>query len=169
CGPKPVASSRSMRDNTRRRRTAADSLPGGTCMPVETKRSARGPIRPARDEARRWYELLHMGRTLDEKAPNYLKQGLGWSYHAPNAGHDGIQLALGLTFRPGRDYLFPYYRDLTTCLAAGLTVDEILLNGLSKADDVASGGRHMSNHFAKASIGIQNTSSAVANHAQHAA
>jgi 2-oxoisovalerate dehydrogenase E1 component len=138
-------------------------------MPVEMKRSARGPIRPARDEARRWYELLHMGRTLDEKAPNYLKQGLGWSYHAPNAGHDGIQLALGLTFRPGRDYLFPYYRDLTTCLAAGLTVDEILLNGLSKADDVASGGRHMSNHFAKASIGIQNTSSAVANHAQHAA
>ncbi|HVB38044.1 MAG TPA: thiamine pyrophosphate-dependent enzyme, partial [Vicinamibacterales bacterium] len=117
----------------------------------------------------RWYALLHMGRTLDDKAPNYLKQGLGWSYHAPNAGHDGIQLALGLTFRAGQDYLFPYYRDLTTCLAAGLTVDEILLNGLSKADDIASGGRHMSNHFAKPSIGIQNTSSSVANHAQHAA
>ncbi|MGH3168923.1 MAG: thiamine pyrophosphate-dependent enzyme, partial [Trebonia sp.] len=138
-------------------------------MTIKTTSQETDTIRPARDEARRWYELLHMGRTLDEKAPNYLKQGLGWSYHAPNAGHDGIQLALGLTFRPGRDYLFPYYRDLTTCLAAGLTVDEILLNGLSKADDVASGGRHMSNHFAKASIGIQNTSSAVANHAQHAA
>jgi len=138
-------------------------------MAVETRTRETGAARPARDEVQRWYQLLHMGRTLDEKAPNYLKQGLGWSYHAPNAGHDGIQLALGLTFRPGRDYLFPYYRDLTTCLAAGLTVDEILLNGLSKADDVASGGRHMSNHFAKPAIGIQNTSSCVGNHAQHAA
>ena len=65
-----------------------------------------------------------------------------------------------MTFRPGRDYLFPYYRDLTTCVAAGLTAEEILLNGMSKATDVASGGRHMSNHFAKPSIGIQNVSSA---------
>ena len=128
-----------------------------------------GPERPAPDVAREWYRLMQLGRTLDDKAPNYLKQGLGWSYHAPNAGHDGIQLALGLTFRPGRDFLFPYYRDLTTCLAAGLTVEEILWNGMSKATDVASGGRHMSNHFAKPEIGIQNTSSAVSNHAQHAA
>ncbi|HTR04173.1 MAG TPA: thiamine pyrophosphate-dependent enzyme [Thermoanaerobaculia bacterium] len=111
---------------------------------------------------------MQLGRVIDDKAPNYLKQGLGWSYHAPCAGHDAIQLALGLTFRPGRDYLFPYYRDLTTCLAAGLTAEEMILNGMSKATDVASGGRHMSNHFAKPSIGIQNVSSCVSNHAQHA-
>ncbi|MGE5276335.1 MAG: thiamine pyrophosphate-dependent enzyme [Acidobacteriota bacterium] len=112
---------------------------------------------------------MHLARVLDDRAPNYLKQGLGWSYHAPCAGHDAIQLALGMTFRPGRDYLFPYYRDLTTCVAAGLTAEEILLNGMSKATDVASGGRHMSNHFAKPEIGIQNVSSCVSNHAQHAA
>ncbi|HYV42854.1 MAG TPA: thiamine pyrophosphate-dependent enzyme, partial [Thermoanaerobaculia bacterium] len=112
---------------------------------------------------------MHLSRVLDDKAPNYLKQGLGWSYHAPCAGHDAIQLALGMTFRPNRDYLFPYYRDLATCVAAGLTAEEILLNGMSKATDVASGGRHMSNHFAKPEIGIQNVSSCVANHAQHAA
>ena len=80
----------------------------------------------SREEVRKWYALMHLGRVIDDKAPNYLKQGLGWSYHAPNAGHDAIQLALGLTFRPGRDYLFPYYRDLTTCLAAGLTAEEIV-------------------------------------------
>ncbi|MEO8196739.1 MAG: thiamine pyrophosphate-dependent enzyme [Thermoanaerobaculia bacterium] len=120
-------------------------------------------------ELLRAYSLMHLARILDDKAPNFLKQGLGWSYHAPCAGHDGIQIALGLTFRPGHDYLFPYYRDLATCLAAGLSAEEILLNGLSKRDDVASGGRHMSNHFAKPAIGIQNVSSSVANHAQHAA
>ncbi len=122
----------------------------------------------SREEVKKWYALMQLGRVLDDKAPNYLKQGLGWSYHAPCAGHDAIQLALGLTFRPGRDYLFPYYRDLMTCLAAGLTAEEILLNGMSKATDVASGGRHMSNHFAKPSIGIQNVSSCVSNHSQHA-
>ena len=122
----------------------------------------------SREEVKKWYALMQLGRVIDDKAPNYLKQGLGWSYHAPCAGHDAIQLALGLTFRPGRDYLFPYYRDLTTCLAAGLTAEEMILNGMSKATDVASGGRHMSNHFAKPAIGIQNVSSCVSNHAQHA-
>ncbi len=135
---------------------------------VETGRESR-LAGVSREEVRKWYALMHLARVLDDKAPNYLKQGLGWSYHAPCAGHDAIQLALGMTFRPGRDYLFPYYRDLTTCVAAGLTAEEILLNGMSKATDVASGGRHMSNHFAKPAIGIQNVSSCVSNHSQHSA
>ena len=123
---------------------------------------------PSREDLCHWYELMHLGRLLDDKAPNYLKQAIGWSYHAPCAGHDGIQLAAGLSFRPGRDFLFPYYRDLLTCLAAGITPEEIILNGISKATDVAGGGRHMSNHFAKPAIGIQNVSSLTGNHTQHA-
>jgi 2-oxoisovalerate dehydrogenase E1 component len=115
-----------------------------------------------------WYRLMHLGRILDEKAANYLKQAKGWSYHAPCAGHEGIQLALGLMFRQGQDFLFPYYRDLMTVLAAGITPYEIILNGLSKDADVAGGGRHMSNHFAKPTINIQNVSSCTGNHAQHA-
>jgi 2-oxoisovalerate dehydrogenase E1 component len=139
--------------------------------PQETAELTRVSGHPdiSREELKKWYGLMHLSRVLDDKAPNYLKQGLGWSYHAPCAGHDAIQLALGMTFRPNRDYLFPYYRDLATCVAAGLTAEEILLNGMSKATDVASGGRHMSNHFAKPEIGIQNVSSCVANHAAHAA
>jgi 2-oxoisovalerate dehydrogenase E1 component len=116
-----------------------------------------------------WYRLIHLGRLLDDKARNYLRQAKGWSYHASHAGHDGIQVALGLAFRPNKDFMFPYYRDMLTTLAAGITPYEIILNGLSKADDVAGGGRHMSNHFAKISIGIWSVSSATGNHAQHAA
>jgi 2-oxoisovalerate dehydrogenase E1 component len=112
---------------------------------------------------------MHLGRILDEKAANYLKQAKGWSYHAPCAGHEGIQLALGMSFRAGKDFLFPYYRDLLTVLAGGISPYEIILNGLSKDADVAGGGRHMSNHFAKPSIGIQNVSSATGNHAPQAA
>lgn len=115
-----------------------------------------------------WYRMQHLGRRLDEKAANYLKMAKGWSYHAPFAGHDGIQLALGKIFRPGKDFLFPYYRDMLTSLAAGVTVEEIIANGLSKDADVAGGGRHMSNHFAKISIGLQNSSSCTGNHSQQA-
>jgi len=109
-----------------------------------------------------------LGRNLDEKAPNYLKQALGWSYHAPYAGHDGIQLAIGQIFEAEKDFLFPYYRDMLTVLSAGMTAEEIILNGISKAADPSSGGRHMSNHFAKPEINIQNVSSCTGNHTLHA-
>lgn len=115
-----------------------------------------------------WYGLMVLGRMLDERAPNYLKQAIGWSYHAPYAGHDGIQLAIGQAFNLGTDHLFPYYRDMMTCLSAGLTAEEIILNGISKATDLASGGRHMSNHFAKPEWHIHNVSSCTGNHTLHA-
>ncbi len=116
----------------------------------------------------RWYYLMTLGRQLDKKAPNYLKQALGWSYHAPYAGHDGIQLAIGSLFEKNKDHLFPYYRDMLTVIAAGMTPEEIILNGLSKATDPSSGGRHMSNHFAKPEWNIHSVSSATGNHTLHA-
>lgn len=121
-----------------------------------------------RNTLNQWYRLMHLGRLIDQKADNYVKQGKGWSYHSSFVGHDGIQLILGLSFRQSKDFLFPYYRDLLTCLAAGLTAEEIVMNGISKAGDVGSGGRHMSNHLAKPSIRLQNVSSATANHGLHA-
>ena len=117
---------------------------------------------------KKWYELMSLGRLLDERAPNYLKQAIGWSYHAPYAGHDGIQLAIGQAFTNGSDHLFPYYRDMLTAISAGLTAEEIILNGISKATDLASGGRHMSNHFAKPEWNIHNVSSCTGNHTLHA-
>ncbi|MBM3436685.1 MAG: thiamine pyrophosphate-dependent dehydrogenase E1 component subunit alpha, partial [Bacteroidetes bacterium] len=121
-----------------------------------------------KETLKKWYYLMALGRALDEKAPNYLKQALGWSYHAPYAGHDGIQLAVGQIFDKRTDHLFPYYRDMLTAISAGLTSEEIILNGISKATDVASGGRHMSNHFAKPEWNIHNVSSSTGNHTLHA-
>lgn len=117
---------------------------------------------------KKWYHLMTLGRALDEKAPSYLLQSLGWSYHAPYAGHDGIQLAIGQVFTLGEDFLFPYYRDMLTVLSAGMTPEEIILNGISKATDPGSGGRHMSNHFAKPEWHIENISSATGTHDLHA-
>lgn len=114
------------------------------------------------------YRLAYMTRQLDDRASKYIRRGMGWSYHARCGGHEGIQIALGMSFRANKDFLFPYYRDTGTVLAAGMTPYELFLNGLSRADDTGSGGRHMSNHFAKPSIGIQNVSSCTGNHTLHA-
>jgi len=116
----------------------------------------------------KWYRLLTIGRAIDEKAPNYLKQAIGWSYHAPYAGHDGIQLAIGQNFEKNKDHIFPYYRDMLTALSCGMTAEEIILNGISKATDPSSGGRHMSNHLAKPEWNIHSVSSATGNHTLHA-
>jgi 2-oxoisovalerate dehydrogenase E1 component len=116
----------------------------------------------------KWFRLMSIGRAIDAKAPNYLKQAIGWSYHAPFAGHDGIQLALGQVFVQKKDHMFLYYRDMLSAMSAGLTTEEIILNGISKATDVASGGRHMSNHFAKPEWNIHTMSSVTGNHTLHA-
>jgi 2-oxoisovalerate dehydrogenase E1 component len=117
---------------------------------------------------KKWFHIVTLGRALDDRAPNYLKQAIGWSYHAPAAGHEGIQLAIGQVFNKDTDHLFPYYRDLVTAVSAGLTADEIIYNGISKDTDVAGGGRHMSNHFAKPEWNFHNSSSCTGNHAVQA-
>lgn len=117
---------------------------------------------------KQWYSLLSLGRKIDNHAPNYLKQAIGWSYHTPYADHDGIQLAIEQVFELGKDHLFPYYHDMLTCLSASLSPEELILNGISKATDLASDGRHMSNHFAKPEWNIHNISSYTNNHTLHA-
>jgi 2-oxoisovalerate dehydrogenase E1 component len=115
-----------------------------------------------------WYHLMTVGRIIDLKAPNYLKQAIGWSYHAPYAGHDGIQLAIGQVFVRKKDHIFLYYRDMLTALSSGMTAEELILNGISKATDPGTGGRHMSNHFSKPEWNIHNVSSLTGNHTLHA-
>mgnify|MGYP001527310763 CR=1 FL=1 len=105
-----------------------------------------------KETLRKWFYLMTLGRAIDEKAPSYLLQSLGWSYHAPYAGHDGIQLAMGQVFDKDTDFLFPYYRDMLTVLSAGMTAEEIILN-----------------HFSKMEWHIENVSSATATHDLHAA
>ncbi len=117
---------------------------------------------------KKWFYIITLGRSLDDRAPNYLKQAIGWSYHAPAAGHEGIQLAIGQVYDKDTDHFYPYYRDLVSAVSIGLTAEEIIYNGISKDTDVAGGGRHMSNHFAKPEWNFHNSSSCTGNHAVQA-
>jgi 2-oxoisovalerate dehydrogenase E1 component len=141
---------------------------GKNILPMEVKK-IHSILSTEKSTLEKWFHLMILGRALDDRAPNYLKQAIGWSYHAPYAGHDGIQLAIGQVFDRNTDHLYPYYRDMLTGISAGLTAEEIIFNGISKANDVAGGGRHMSNHFAKPEWHIHNVSSSTGNHASQAA
>lgn len=121
-----------------------------------------------KETLKKWFYLMTLGRLIDDKAPNYLKQAIGWSYHAPYAGHDGIQLAVGQHFEKNKDHIFLYYREMLTAMSCGLTAEEIILNGISKATEPSGGGRHMSNHFAKPEWNIHTVSSSTGNHTLHA-
>ncbi len=136
-----------------------------TDLPVKKRYSIKTVDK---ETLKKWYHLMALGRALDDRAPNYLKQAIGWSYHAPFAGHDGIQLAIGQIFDKETDHLYPYYRDMLTSISAGLTAEEVIFNGISKDTDVAGGGRHMSNHFAKPEWNVHNVSSCTGNHTLHA-
>jgi 2-oxoisovalerate dehydrogenase E1 component len=103
-------------------------------------------------------KLMLTARTVDNKAMNLLRQGKTF-FHIAGAGHEAVQLAIGLLLDPKKDWLFPYYRDLATVLAAGLTPEEIFLGTFGKANDPASGGRQLPVHWGATHFNLPSQSS----------
>ena len=83
---------------------------------------------------RKWFYLMTLGRAIDEKSSLLFIAISRLVLSCPYAGHDGIQLAMGQVFDKDTDFLFPYYRDMLAVLSAGMTAEEIILNGISQGD-----------------------------------
>lgn len=103
-------------------------------------------------------KTMLQARTVDNKAMNLLRQGKTF-FHIAGAGHEAVQLAIGLSLDPKKDWLFPYYRDLATVLTAGLTPEEVFLGTFGKADDPASGGRQLPVHWGSKNFNLPSQSS----------
>ena len=103
-------------------------------------------------------KMMLTARTVDNKAMNLLRQGKTF-FHIAASGHEAVQLAIGLSLDPKKDWLFPYYRDLGTVLTAGLTPYEVLLGTFGKADDPASGGRQLPVHWGSTNFNLPSQSS----------
>jgi len=83
-------------------------------------------------------------------------------------GQEACQIGAGYAIKQGTDWLFPYYRDLGLCLAAGMTVTELFLNFFAKRDDPNSHGIQMAAHWSKVSARIVSGSSPVTTQLLHA-
>ncbi len=107
-----------------------------------------------------YHRSMVLARRLDEKMLNLLKQGKGF-FHIGTSGHEAAQLGIAVHSRPGYDWVSPYYRDMTYCMAVGITTRQVLLAHYSKADDITSGGRQMPEHFSSPDLRIFLPSSSV--------
>ena len=105
------------------------------------------------------YGLMVSARELDTKMLILLKQGKGF-FHMGCSGHEAAQVAAGLTFKKGKDWSYPYYRDGAYTLTLGVTIKEHLLSFLAREDDPASGGRQMPMHYSNKKLRIVSQSSA---------
>ena len=56
-------------------------------------------------------------------------------------GHEAAQVGAALAFARGKDWWFPYYRDLGAVLVAGTTPLDVMLSSFGRAADPSSGGR----------------------------
>jgi len=107
------------------------------------------------------YETMVLSRVLDERFWILNRQGRG-AFTISCQGHEAAQLGLGFALQPGKDVLFPYYRDIGLVLHFGMTPRDLMLGFFARAADPSSGGRQMPNHFGSARNKIISVSSPVA-------
>lgn len=113
---------------------------------------------PDADALREAYRIMVRARLNDEKAIVLYKQNK-CHFQIGVAGHEAVQVAAGRVFRAGKDWFYPYYRDMALCAALGMTNEEFMLNAMNRRDDPNSHGRQMPMHYGHVRLRIVNQSS----------
>lgn len=146
------------------------NVPGGTR--TNSRTTGAGTVAGVeetvtRDTWRAIFETMLLSRALDERM--WLLNRAGQAPFAVSGhGHEAAQAGVAYALDPSKDWLVPYYRDLTMVLRFGMTPREIMLHMLARAADPNSGGRQMPGHYSSRERRILSGSSPIATQLPHA-
>ena len=89
---------------------------------------------------------MALARAIDDRIWKLSRQGTV-PFAVTGRGQEAAQVGLGFALRPGRDYAYPYYRDVALVLSMGMTAEEVMLAAFGRSADPNSAGRQMPHHF----------------------
>lgn len=134
---------------------------------LQTEQSKHLQLGLSDKDAVSMYKMMTLARKFDERALVLQRSGKA-GFHVSGMGQETAQVAAAFALRPGKDLFFPYYRDYAFVLSVGMTVRDLMLSLLSKAEDPSSGGRQMPGHFGSKRLNIFTASSPVTTQVPHA-
>ncbi|MEO8208137.1 MAG: thiamine pyrophosphate-dependent dehydrogenase E1 component subunit alpha [Chloroflexota bacterium] len=113
------------------------------------------------------YRTVALARAVDERMWILNRAGR-IPFVISGQGHEGAQVGIAWPLERKKDWIAPFYRSIATCLAFGMTAQDILMAQYAKASDPSSGGRQMPGHYGNAENNLLSLSSPVATQMLHA-
>ena len=113
------------------------------------------------------YRTIYAARRIDDKEIVGKRQNKVY-FQINGVGHEAVQAAAALAFKPSYDWFFFYYRDRALCYGLGYTAKEMFLGSVGSVEDPASGGRQMPSHWGHEKLNIFSTSSPTGSQFLHA-
>ncbi|MEW5990642.1 MAG: thiamine pyrophosphate-dependent dehydrogenase E1 component subunit alpha [Chloroflexota bacterium] len=113
------------------------------------------------------YRTVALARAVDERMWILNRAGR-IPFVISGQGHEGAQVGIAWPLERKKDFIAPFYRSIATCLAFGMTAQDILMAQYAKATDPSSGGRQMPGHYGNAENNLLSLSSPVATQMLHA-
>jgi 2-oxoisovalerate dehydrogenase E1 component len=104
------------------------------------------------------YKSMLSTRFTDDRIDTLIKQGKA-TFLISGSGHEAIQVAMAMAMKPGKDWIFTYYRDNAIGTALGITPTQIFQHIMGKATDSFTGGRQMPMHLGSKSLRMPTASS----------
>ncbi len=129
-------------------------------MDLRDAQAGHGALGLEDDDLLRMYRCILLARRVDERMWVLNRQGKA-AFVISCQGQEAAQVGTAYNLRPGRDYVYPYYRDAGITLLLGQTPRDQFLSLLARREDPNSAGRQMPGHYSSRKLNIVTASAPV--------